>query len=770
VAKVGHGQLGFNTGILSPQMSGRIDVDKYSRGCETLENFFPLVEGAAEKRSGTQFVKEVKDSTKATVLVPFEFSISQAYMLEFGDLYMRVHRDGGTVLETAQAMASAPTATNPVSIEVTGHSYSTGDEVWITGVALPVDMALINDRYFTITVTDPNNFTLDGEDGTGRSTSFGGSPTAARVHEVVTTIEEANLSTINFRQIADVLYMRSDNGVAKIIRVLDNSWTHTVLDFAAIEVAGVRKQAPPFHPLQLSTTTMIFDGGSTEALASAAFFDSSHIGRFIKIQDDADSWGYGLISSITSTTRAKLTPTVYNSFPAAVTVGTGTATRDWSLNAFNDTDGYPRGIALHGGRLWFGGTDTLPQTLWASRIDDYENFINYDSISGSVTESDGMQLTASAERLNTIEWIVGGEPLVFGTRDGEFTLAATFAETLRAETAEIRQRSRYGSRPSVLPASVDSVTFFVQRAGKKVREFVFQFETDRYVAPNMSRLARNVTEPGIIQIAFQQEPLRTLWAVMDDGTLASFVYEREDDVAAWSTHVLGGLAPLVESIGVIPSSDETSNELWMIVQRTVNGTQRRYIELLQQPWRDGDDIEDAWFLDCAVTGTPLINPTLSTLSGLHHLIGDTVAVFADGTVRDSAVVDADGDVAISGAQSTVATAGYPFIGKLKTMDIEAAAVGGISQGRLSHVWEMVLRLHQTGEGLFYGNDFTDMDELDLRDLDDLSDNPVEPFDGDSQIMVSPGGVTRERRLAIEHRLPFPCTVVAVFLGVDTREG
>ena len=87
----------FNAGELSPEFKGRIDLEKFRKGCERLENFLPRIHGPARKRPGTRFVAEVKDSADATRLIPFEYSTTQAYVLEFGDLYIRFYLDGGVV-------------------------------------------------------------------------------------------------------------------------------------------------------------------------------------------------------------------------------------------------------------------------------------------------------------------------------------------------------------------------------------------------------------------------------------------------------------------------------------------------------------------------------------------------------------------------------------------------------------------------------------------------------------------------------------------------
>ena len=88
----------FVSGEFSAKLDGRIDFGKYDKSCKTLENFLVHPQGAATRRVGTQFISEVKDSSKKTRLIPFEFSTTQTYILEFGNQYMRVYKDKGQVL------------------------------------------------------------------------------------------------------------------------------------------------------------------------------------------------------------------------------------------------------------------------------------------------------------------------------------------------------------------------------------------------------------------------------------------------------------------------------------------------------------------------------------------------------------------------------------------------------------------------------------------------------------------------------------------------
>ncbi len=103
MARVAVQLTNFTGGELSPRLDGRNDLAKYASGCSTLENLVVYPHGSAARRPGTTFVSEVKDSTKKTRLIPFEFSTTQTYMLEFGDQYIRFYKDNGQILSGGSA-------------------------------------------------------------------------------------------------------------------------------------------------------------------------------------------------------------------------------------------------------------------------------------------------------------------------------------------------------------------------------------------------------------------------------------------------------------------------------------------------------------------------------------------------------------------------------------------------------------------------------------------------------------------------------------------
>ena len=101
----------FNAGEFTPRMIGRTDIPRYQSSCQHLENFIPEPQGGARRRSGTKFVAKVKDSTKATRLINFEYSIAQSYVIEMGDEYMRFYTDGEQIQNIGVVSSASWTST-----------------------------------------------------------------------------------------------------------------------------------------------------------------------------------------------------------------------------------------------------------------------------------------------------------------------------------------------------------------------------------------------------------------------------------------------------------------------------------------------------------------------------------------------------------------------------------------------------------------------------------------------------------------------------------
>ena len=527
MARVAAQLTNFTGGELSPRLDGRNDLTKYSSGCKTLENFIVYPHGAAARRSGTTFVAEVADSDNKTRLIPFEFSTTQTYMLEFSNLKIRVYKDDGSVLESDKTI-SAITKANPGVITCSSHGYLTGDEIVITSI---VGMTELNNKRFLVVKIDGNTFSLKNKDdvaiNTTNFTTYSSAGTMNKVFEIATPYTTAQLFDIKFAQSADVMYItHPSHEVEKLSRTGHTAWTLTDVDFTKGPMQDANTTTTTLNPGQSAVGTSIaLVASATTGINSGSGFLATDVGRFVFL-----SGGYAKITGVTNTTNAVVS--------IVVALSGASATADWRLGAFSDTTGHPSCVTFFEQRLVFAGTTNQPQTIFFSRSGDYENMDA--NLGGTVADDDAIIYTIASNQVNAIRFMTATRTLILGTAGGEFTVSGGGTDSAVTPTnILIKKQSNHGAA-NVDAIAVGNATLFLQRAKRKVRELAYNFDVDGYIAPDMTILAEHITESGITQMSYQQEPNQIIWGVRDDGELIGLTYQREQQVTAWHRHIFGG--------------------------------------------------------------------------------------------------------------------------------------------------------------------------------------------------------------------------------------
>ena len=527
MARVAVELTNFTGGELSPRLDGRTDLTKYTSGCSTLENLVVYPHGSAARRPGSTFLAEVANSANKTRLIPFEFSTTQTYMLEFSNLKMRVYKDSGAVLEGDKTI-SAITKANPAVVTATSHGYSNGDEVVISSVG---GMTEVNGKRFLVADKTTNTFELQDKDGvdinSSSFTTYTSGGVSNKVFELATPYTTAQLFDIKFAQSADVMYITHPaHEVEKLSRTGHTAWTLTDVDFTN----------GPFMDANITTTTLnpgSHTVGTGVALVASAVtginsgsgFLSTDVGRLVNFRD-----GYGKITGVTDTTNATIT--------IIKDLGSATASADWSLGAFSDTTGHPSCVTFFEQRLVFAGTTNQPQTIFFSKSGDYENMDA--NIGGTIADDDAIIYTIASNQVNAIRFMTATRTLILGTAGGEFTVSGGGTDSAVTPTnILIKKQSNHGSA-NVDAIAVGNATLFLQRAKRKIRELAYNFDVDGYIAPDMTILAEHITEGGLTQIAYQQEPNQIVYGVRGDGELVGLTYQREQQVTAWHRHIFGG--------------------------------------------------------------------------------------------------------------------------------------------------------------------------------------------------------------------------------------
>lgn len=743
-------QSNFNSGEFSPLAYGRVDYKKYPSGMKTCLNLIPLVQGPVQGRSGTKFVAEVKDSSKKTRVVRFEFSTTQAYVIEFGNQYCRFYKDNAIITLTAQGVTGITNA-NPAVLTYSGaDTYANGDRVI---AASAVGMTQVNNREFTVANVNAgaNTFELQGVDSSAYGTYTSGG-TVAEIYEIATPYLEADLFQLKFTQSADTLYIAHPSyAPRKLTRSAHTSWTLSTITFLDGPYLATNTSATTITPSAASGTGITLT-------ASASLFASTDVDRLVRIKHGS-TWGYAKITAYTSATQ--VTADVKSTF------GGTTASADWRLGVWSTTTGFPGAVAFFEDRLFWAGATSYPQRLDGSKSGDYENMAPTDT-AGTIANDNAVSFTLNASDVNVIRWLADDEKgLLAGTVGGEWLVRPSAqSEALSPTNISAKRSTTYGSA-NVQPVRAGRATLFVQRLARKLRELAYVFEVDGFRAPDLTVLSEHVTLGGITEIAYQQEPQSIVWAVRADGILLGLTYEREQEVVGWHRHQIGGTfgsgAAVVESVAVIPSADGTRHELWMIVKRTINGGTKRYVEYMTKLYADGDAQADAFFVDSGLTYS---GSSTATVTGLFHLEGQTVAILADGAAHPTKTVS-------GGAVTLDRSATKIHVGLAYNMDgamlrLESGAADGTAQGKTKRIHRVVFRLHNT-LGLKIGPDFDNLTPVIFRSASDDTNAAVPLFSGD-KIELWDGDYDRDGYICWRQDQPLPVTVQAVMPQLHTQDG
>lgn len=726
-------QPSFTAGELSPALWARVDLSKYGSGLKTALNLFIHPHGGASNRAGLQFINEVKTSADATRLIPFQFNTEQAYILEFGNLYMRVYKNGALVLTGGgtpyEIVTPYPTA-DLGKLVITQES----DVAYITdGVRAPHKLGRLADNNWTIgTVTfAPGIAAPIGLGGTAQYTRRSGNTAAIsyRVSASVGSLESAAAAAVTVNvQVqnndgrlvrigwtaspgADLYRVyRSDDQTGVLVSTTETfveiSQTTYVGDGRAIPTSS----APGAPPTPTGVSALIRYGQSLsykvsavseetgeESLPSAAFVlrnDMSFAGNlniltwtavagasaYIIYRKDNGVYGYIGRSETTSFTDENIT--------ADIADGPQTA-----RNPFTGAGNYPKCSTFIEQRLAFGSTENEPQGVWLSQSANYENF----GYASPAKASDAVTFRIRARQVNEIRSMLPLKGLMLLTSGAEWVVSGGSQSDAITPSAIKIDPQGYRGASKVQPIVVGNTVLFAQERGGVVRDFSYNFADDGFVGKDLTVLARHLFEGKSIKAwAYAQAPSSIVWVVLDDGSLVSLTYMKEHEVWAWTRHGSGpNNAAVFEDVAVIAEGQE--DVPYFIVRRTIGGTQKRYIERLHS--RSFSNIADAFFVDSGLT---YAGASATVISGLGHLEGQAVVALSNGNVVRNLTVT--GGAVTLPNPTTKAHIGLPMEAYLQTLDLDLGAVQGLGtvQGRKKSVGEVTLRVEKT-RGIFVGN-------------------------------------------------------------------
>lgn len=819
-------RLSFNGGEISPWVGSRVDLEKYRSSCREMTNWPPSIYGMAKRRPGTVYLGPAKTAAKQARLVAFEFSATDSLVLEFGDQYFRAWTTGSGASQVEVTTSAWVTSTAYVvgdAVTDSGTSYYcledhtsgtfatdlaagkwhalTGDVFemptnYLEAELFELQFAQLNDQ---IWISHPNHWprvlSRVANDSWTLADVVPEWPATRDENITATTIAASAVtgSGITLTASADLFDADQDGGYWVLIERRTTPYVEMNLNSAVATDSTAALYVLGEWSIAINSTSSGYGTWSADVIVQRSYdkstwetlrtvtSQSNDVNQLLTGTEIEPAWLRIYYQAKTGTPPSGLRAVLeavdpnhygivklnrYNSatsFDADVVweLGATTATKRWQESAWSDYRGHPRAVAIHQLRLIFGGNTGEPSTIWGSVIDDFTNF--------RVAAEADQGLRLRLQDANAIQWMVSQEDLAVGTTGAEWIVAGGDTETaITPENVVAKRNTNYGSR-FLQAQPVNDATLFIQRNGRRLREFIFRFERDRYVAPEMSMLAEHIATDAICQTAVQKSPETIVWMVTGDLQLLGMTYERDQQVISWHEHGTGADGDGFESVAVVPTSNE-EDEVWVIAKRAIDGGTVRYVERFPlshlENLRAGL-IGDLVYLDSAVEWS---GSSTTAISGLDHLEGETlegVATTAGGTERVTGLTVASGAVTLPTA-ATKLKIGLVLASTLEPTYLAGNDPASVAFAGKTQLQTLVLDVWNS-LGLEYSVDGgTTWFPIEFRNLDDYLDTSPALRTGMFEVPVL-AQTERQAHIKLRSIAPFPANVRGMYLKTQVDE-
>jgi hypothetical protein len=724
-------QNDFTSGELDPKLRGRTDIRQYSSGLTTAQNVTIQPQGGAKRRDGTQFITELDaGAANAVRMVSFEFSVDDSYMLVFTPGKMYVFKDKALVtningsgndfatvaaltaailpevnwVQSADTVVMVHEDLEPIKIVRGGN-----DATWTVST---IAFSHIPYYAFTLNIDSPQ-YTITPSAVSGNITI-----TASSVTTDTGTAQAGTTTTITLK--AATSYTSDDqcNGLSIHLTGGTGSGQHRhITDYdATTKIATVY---PAFDPAPDATTQY----------SIKAFGEDSVEEYFVA----KNGFGRARITEYVSDTSVKAFVVIPFFDTSALT------SSNWELEygyeeVWSSARGWPRSATFHEGRLYFGGSKSRPSTLWGSRVSD---FFNFDQ--GQSLDDASIDVTLDTGTFNAIVDIFSGRNLQIFTTGGEFTVPQSLGNPITPSNIIVKQQTSFGMKPGIRLQNVDGGTLYIQRQGRALQEFLFSDGVDAYASTKISLLSSHLLktpeEMAVRVSTSTDEGDRLLIVNANDGTIACYTLLRSQQVVAPSEWTTDG-----EFVNIGVDIDD----IYTVVKRNVNSADVYYVEVF----------DDTLLLDCAKTGGAGASTTVD------HLEGETIKIIRDGILEaDQTVPASPFTITFDQAATSSFEVGLNFTPIIKTLPVEPNLTSGSLKGFKKRIFEVNVELFETqsltvdGKEIAFrrfGSGVLDEDITEYTGIKTV--NGILGYSYDGQITLSQTAPLKMNVLALEYKV------------------
>ncbi len=434
--------------------------------------------------------------------------------------------------------------------------------------------------------------------------------------------------------------------------------------------------------------------------------------------------------------------------------GAVSATSLWSLGSWGDDVGWPAAGTFQDGRLHLVAEDRY----WFSETDDYEGFEV-----GVESDNAGNRRMAVGNSSNTSRWIEASDRIMVGTSGETMQIrSSALDEAITPSNVNLRGGKAKGVA-NAQPIVVDDRVVYISRNAKRLMQTYpngDKFGLDDLTYLHKHIAGRGHNSSGFVEIAYQEEPEPRIYCIREDGELAILTFKPDQQVYAWSRYIepTGGA---FESVCVTPGTPE--DHIDIVVSRNIDGVEKRFRERFAP--QDFDDSIEAVRVQSAVIYDGV---STDTITGLDHLEGATVAVWANGRVHEDCVVSG-GQITL-GYAVTHAVVGLNYVGKWKSAKLAYGARYGTALGQDKKIERAGVIVLETPIGAVgYGRNFEALDWL-TGEYEDgmIMDEPVTLISAEISQPFA-GATEPDARFCLVMDKPAPATVLAIVPNVNIEE-
>ncbi len=718
-------QTNFSVGELDPLLRARTDLSQYQNALEEATNVIIQPQGGLKRRDGLKFIYNFGTGFTAFKLIPFEFSVTDSFLLvlvvgriyvfKAGVLQANINGTGNDYIAASDitaAMLDEITYTQAVDTLILCHEdlqtkrlVRNTDTNW-TLENLP--LTNVPQYPYALSIHSPN-FTITPSAVSGNITI-----TASSVTTDTGTAQAGGASTITLKSASAYSADDAPNGMSVTLTSGTGSGQSRFID----DYVGSTKVAtiyPPWTTAPDSST-----GYKVEAFSAAS------VNEFAQVDT---TFGRARYVEFVSATVMKAVTEVPFFDTSGIVAGNWKSEHGYE-DVWSNARGWPKSATFHEGRLYFGGSKSRPNTIWGSRVID---FFNFDP--GTGLDDESVEATINTNQLNSIVAVIAGSDLRIFTTGGEFVVIQSEDSPVTPATFLIRPQTRLGAKPGVPIEDLNGASVFVQRQGKAINAFQFGSGTNSYQVQQISvlssHLIKNPVDLAARRSTSTDEADRLFIVNGDDGSMSVYSILVGQEVIAPSSFTTDG-----NFIAVATEISDT----FCIVKRTVNSQVRYYLEKFDK------DVT----LDSAKTGTAASSTTMD------HLEGATVEIVRDGVVEPTQTVPAS-PFTITFVKNSLSTfqVGLEYTVQAKTMPTEPVLGSGSVQGVKKRIVQVDALLNETKDLVINGK------QISFRNFGvSVLDTPIQAFTG---LKTAHGilGYSATGQITLTQNVPLPMTVLGL---------